>query len=180
MAAASILCLAAMAYIDYATGYELIFSAAYPLPVALTAWYLGKRETWLMSIAGGVTSWYVDRISDHSYTHPAVQYWNGFVCFLICIISGLLLLELRRLMAERQRMNDDLRRSLEELARSTEEIIKLQNGLQVMCAWTKQIKAGDEWMTAEEFLTTKLHLKLTHGISPEGIRKFEIETSKGT
>ena len=172
MAALSIVSLMAMAYIDYATGYELVFSAAYLVPVALCAWYLGKRETWLMAIAGGVASWYVDRTSGHVYSNTAVQYWNAFVCFLICIICGLLLLKLRRLMTERARMNDDLRRSLDELARSTEEIRKLQDGLQVVCAWTKQIKVGDGWMTPDEFLTTQLHLKLSHGISPEAARTF--------
>jgi hypothetical protein len=172
MATVSILSLGAMGYIDYATGYELIFSAAYLLPVALCAWYVGERATWIMSAAGGVTSWYVDRISDHVYSHFAIQYWNGFVCFVICIVCGLLLLGLRRLMGERQEVNDQLLKSLDELARSTEEIRKLQDGLQVVCAWTKQIKVGDKWMSADEFLTTQLHLKLTHGMSPEGAQSF--------
>jgi K+-sensing histidine kinase KdpD len=169
---ASFLSLLVMACIDYFTGIELIFSAAYLVPVALCAWYLGPWETWVMSILGGVVSWYVDRVSDHVYSHYAVQYWNAFVCFLICIVCGLLLLKLRRLMREREQVNDDLRRSLEELARSTDEIRKLQDGLQVVCAWTKQIKVGDRWMTPDEFLTTQLHLKLTHGMSPEGARIF--------
>lgn len=179
MVAASIVCLVAMAYIDYITGNELIFSAAYLLPVALCAWYLGRGATWLMSAAGGATSWYVDRASGHLYANGAVQYWNAFVCFLICIVCGLLLLKLRSLMSERARTNRELRRSLEELARSTEEIRKLQDGLQVVCAWTKQIKVGDTWMTADEFLTDRLHLKLTHGISPQGAREFEKEAGKG-
>jgi hypothetical protein len=174
----SIACLFAMAYIDYVTGYELIFSAAYLLPVALCAWYLGRMATWLMSIAGGGVSWYVDRVSGHDYSNHMVQYWNAFVCFLICVICGLLLLKLRRLMRERAQINEEMLRSLEELARSTEEIRKLQDGLQVVCAWTKQIKVGDNWMSADEFLTNHLHLKLTHGMSPEGAVEFEKGTGK--
>ena len=72
MAVASVVSLAVMAYIDYITGYDLVFSATYLLPVALCAWFLGKWETWLMSIAGGVTSWFVDRLSDHVYAHYSV------------------------------------------------------------------------------------------------------------
>jgi hypothetical protein len=172
MLVASIVSLGAMAYLDYATGYELIFSAAYLVPVALCAWYLGQAEVWLMSIAGGIVSWFVDKISGHVYTHVSIQYWNSFVCFVICIIGGLLLWHLRRLLTEREQVNDQLRQSLVEQARSTEEIRKLQDGLQVVCAWTKQIKVDDKWMSAEEFLTTQLHLNLTHGMSPEGARKF--------
>jgi K+-sensing histidine kinase KdpD len=178
MAVASVVSLAVMAYIDYVTGYDLVFSATYLLPVALCAWFLGKWETWLMSIAGGVTSWFVDRLSDHVYAHYSVQYWNGFVCFLICIVCGLFLLHLRRLMQERARTNEELRRSVEELARSMEEIRKLQTGVQVMCAWTKKIKVGEKWMSAEEFLTTQLHLKLSHGVSPEGIQQFDKDFAK--
>jgi hypothetical protein len=171
--AASIVSLAVMAYMDYATGTELIFSAAYIVPVALCAWYLGTTEVWLMSVAGGVTSWYVDRAGGHIYLTNSVQYWNGFVCFLICLVCGLSLVKLRRLMTERERINDELRRSLAELARSTEEIRKLQDGLQTICAWTNQLKVDGKWMTPDEFLTTHLHLKLTHGMSPEAADKFK-------
>jgi hypothetical protein len=173
----SVASLGAMAYIDYITGTELIFSAAYLIPVALCAWYLGKREVWLMALAGGVVSWLVDKFSGHFYAHNSIQYWNGFVCFIICAVCGLLLWNLRRLMTEREQVNDDLRRSLAELARSTAEIRKLQAGLQVVCAWTHQIKVGDKWMSADEFLTTQLHLNLTHGMSPEGALKFWEEPS---
>lgn len=179
MLVASLASLVAMAYLDYITGYELVFSAAYLVPVALCAWYLGKTEVWLMSLAGGLVSWFVDIHSGHVYSHAAIQYWNSFVCFLICIVSGLLLWNVRRLLTEREQVNDQLRQSMVELARSTEEVRKLQDGLQVVCAWTKQIKVGDKWMTADEFLTTQLHLTLTHGMSPEGIQKFK-ESAKGT
>jgi hypothetical protein len=55
----------------------------------------------------------------------------------------------------------------------------LQNGLQVVCAWTKQIKVGDQWMTPDEFLSTRLHLKISHGMSPEATREFQDELKKG-
>lgn len=172
MLAVSVISLLVMGYIDYATGYELVFSAAYLLPVSLCAWYLGKREVWLMSVAAGFTSWYVD--NGHVYAHSATQFLNSFVCFVISILCGLLLLNLRRVEVEREKTNRDLRLSLEELARSTAEIRKLQDGLQVVCAWTKQVKVGDKWMTADEFLTTHLHIRVSHGISPEAEREFNI------
>ena len=173
MMAVSVICLMAMAYVDYITGYELVFSAAYLLPVSLCAWYLGKREVWLMSAAAGFTSWLVD--SGHVYAHQGIQFLNSLVCFVISILCGLLLLNLRRVQVEREKANRDLRLSLEELARSTDEIRKLQDGIQVMCAWTKQVKVGEKWMTADEFLTTHLHLKVTHGISPEADAFFICE-----
>lgn len=56
---------------------------------------------------------------------------------------------------------------------SAPETTATQNGLLVVCAWTKRIKAGDQWLTPEEFLTRQLGYRLTHGISPEGVRLAE-------
>ena len=79
---------------------------------------------------------------------------------------------------ERNRANSHLQSALSDLEASTAEIRKLQSGLQVICAWTKQVKVGDKWMNPEEFLTNHLHLHLTHGISPEASLGFEKELEK--
>jgi len=175
MALASILSLFAMAYIDYITGYELVFSAAYLIPVSFCAWHFGRRAVLLMSIASGIAAFVVDTIDGHSYSHFMIQYWNSFTCLLISLITGLLLLRLKRTLEDRKQMNIDLQQALEELKRSTAEIRKLQNGLQVVCAWTKQIKVGEKWMTPDEFLSSQLHLKISHGMSPEASRDFETQ-----
>jgi hypothetical protein len=90
----------------------------------------------------------------------------------------LLLHRLKRTLEERSRANQDLQKALEDLKSSTEEIRKLQNGLQVVCAWTKRIKVGEQWMTPDEFLSTQLHLKLSHGMSPEASIEFEKELQR--
>lgn len=178
MAGASIISLLAMSYIDYITGYELIFSVAYLIPVSLCAWNFGRRAVWLMSVASGLASWFVDVLSGHSYSQYMVQYWNGFTCFLISLVTGLLLHRLKHTLEERTRMNIDLQKALEDLKRSTEEIRKLQDGLQVVCAWTHRIKVGEEWMTPDQFLKTQLRLKLSHGMSPEASQKFQDEIKR--
>ncbi|HWC59570.1 MAG TPA: hypothetical protein VHC44_07730, partial [Verrucomicrobiae bacterium] len=147
MALVSILSLVAMAYVDYVTGYELVFSAAYLIPVSVCAWYLNRRAVWWMSIASGISAFYVDRLSGYPYSHFMIRYWNSLMCLAISLTTGLLLHRLKRTLEERQQMNVELQSALDELKRSTEEIRKLQNGLQVVCAWTKQIKVNDQWMT---------------------------------
>lgn len=126
-----------------------------------------------MAFAGGAATWIVDHISGRPYAHFLIHYGNSFTCFLISAVVGLILHRLRNTLQARQQANDELRQALADLERSTEEIRKLQNGLQVVCAWTQRIKVGDDWMTPDEFLVKRLHLKLTHGISPEGMRAFE-------
>lgn len=162
-----------MAYVDHITGHELIFSAAYLIPVAVCAWYFSRTAVVLMSFAGGAMTWLMDWLAGKPYSHFMIHYWNSFTCFAVCLITGLILHRLKHVLTERRQANDELRRALDELERSTQEIRKLQNGLQVVCAWTKQIKVGDKWMTPDEFLSTQLHLKISHGISPEALREVE-------
>ncbi|HWB01399.1 MAG TPA: hypothetical protein VG796_00150 [Verrucomicrobiales bacterium] len=167
IAAACIALFVVLIYVDHSTGHEFEFSPAYLIPVSLCAWFFRPPAVWLISLGSGAATWLTDLLSGHAYSHFMFHYWNGFTCFLSTLITGLLLLRIRRTLTERQRLNDHLAKALDELKSSTEEIRKLQDGLQVVCAWTKRLKVGDQWMTPDQFLSTQLHLKLTHGISPE-------------
>jgi len=71
-------------------------------------------------------------------------------------------------------------RLYEELARSNAEIHQLQTQLLTICAWTKRIRAGEQWQTIEDFLTTRLRFKVTHGISDEARDEFVSHLEKGT
>lgn len=169
----SVALLALMAYLDHTTGYELVFSAAYLLPTLVCAWYFSRRVMLAMAFAGGVSTWFVDYYGGTPYSHFLFHYGNSITCFLVSGVSGLMFHKLRQSIAERDSTNECLRRALEQLEESTQEIRKLQEGLQVVCAWTKQIQVGDKWMTPDQFLVSQLHLKLSHGISPDGLRQFK-------
>jgi PAS domain S-box-containing protein len=71
-------------------------------------------------------------------------------------------------------------RLYDELARTNAEMHQLQNQLLTVCAWTKRVRAGEEWQTIEDFLTTRLHLKVTHGISEQAREEFVSHLEKGT
>jgi len=165
MAVLSVLSLLVMAYVDYATGFEVIFSAAYLLPAAICAWNFRRSAVWAMAAASGFASWFVDR--GHIYSHQLIEVWNAFMCFVITLVAGLVLQALRHTLTERQRTNRELQAALDQVRQSNEEILKLQSGLQTICAWTNQVKVGDTWMKPEDFLTNQLHLRVTHGISPQ-------------
>ncbi len=177
MALLSITSLGLMAWLDYRTGQELVFSCAYLIPVALTAWCFSRRWMIAMSLASGVIAFVVDELDGYEYSNPAIDYWNAFTCFVISIVTGFILSRLRQTLTEKQQTNEELRIALEKLEASTEEIRKLQSGLQTVCAWTKRIKVGEEWMTPDEFLSTQLHLQLSHGISPEAYDEMRREMS---
>jgi PAS domain S-box-containing protein len=72
-------------------------------------------------------------------------------------------LALQQTLAEKERL-------LEELRAAQQESLALREGLLTVCAWTKRIKHDGRWMSMDEFLSSYLHLHLTHGISDEGMK----------
>jgi len=178
--AASGLSLALVSWIDFETDYEFLFFTFYFIPVSLCAWYLGRPAVLGTALLSTVAWWLMDKHGSHHYTHAEYRLWNSLTCFGCLAGVGLMVHGLRQSLDERSHANEKLTLALAELNRTTAETRSLQNQLQVICAWTKRIKVDGQWMTLEEFLTNHLHLKLTHGMSPEGIHKFVTEmNSKG-
>ncbi len=180
---ASFASLALVSYIDWVTGYEGLFFIFYFVPVALCAWRLGQAAT--LGVAGIATvSWVLtDRLSGHIYSHTWLQYWNGVICFLALAILGLVMHRWQRSLREQRKAREELAKALEELRRSAEEVSKLQSQLQVVCAWTKRIRIDGSWIPLDQFLANKLHVPISHGISPEAfeqVRKSLNETLNQT
>jgi len=44
--------------------------------------------------------------------------------------------------------------------------------LLTVCAWTKQIRVGGEWLSFEKFIEATLGLQITHGMHPEAASQF--------
>jgi signal transduction histidine kinase len=90
LAVASVL-LAAIAWIDYATGFELEFFVFYFVPVAIGAWYVGRRSALLLAVAAA-SCWYAsDRLSGHGYSSAYLVYWQTGVRFASFLIIALAL-----------------------------------------------------------------------------------------
>jgi PAS domain S-box-containing protein len=53
------------------------------------------------------------------------------------------------------------KKSEEQLVNATAEIKRLQKRLVKICTWTKRIHVDGKWVPIDEFLTSKLHLRLT-------------------
>lgn len=173
--AASLASLLLMIVVDYLTGHEVLLTAAYLVPVSLCAWYLSARSVILMSLVSGIVTGGMGFVEGHVYSDHVFHYWSSLTCFITALSIGLVLHRLKQTLDQQVHTNENLRHALAELTTSTEEIRRLQNGLQVVCAWTKQIKVGDRWMAPDEFLSSQLHLTLSHGMSPEALQKAQEE-----
>jgi hypothetical protein len=170
--------LAVVGYIDYITDYDLHFQVFYFIPVSICAWHLRRREVIGMALVGALTWGLVDINSGHHYRHWGFWCWNTCICMATLLILGLVLRSLRDNLKQQQRARRELEQALANLRESAAEARKLQDQLQVVCAWTNRIKIEGKWMTFEQFLQKHLHLKLTHGISPEAMDRFAMEIEK--
>ncbi len=171
--AVSLISLVLVSYIDWYTGYEELFFIFYFVPVAFCAWRLSQAATVMMAVLAGVGWFITDWWSGHVYSQEWLRYWNGFICFLAFALLGLIMHRWQRSLQEQRKAREELARALEEIRRSTEEIRKLQGQLQVVCAWTKRIKIDGRWISFDEFLTSKLHVSVSHGISPEAYEEIK-------
>ena len=107
--------------IDYLTGNEVSIGLLYLGPLALGAWYAGRRIGIAIATIS-CASWYIAEIAvGGPYSHPAVPVWNALVRFGFFLTTGLLLTALRNsLLAQQELARTDVltglcsRRAFEE------------------------------------------------------------------
>jgi diguanylate cyclase (GGDEF)-like protein len=94
--AIGLLLTAVIGLVDYLTGYEIVFSLFYLLPVSLVTWFTGRSLGLIVSVCGGITLLFADVAAGHIYSHPAVYLWNSVAGLASFVIVTLLLSALRR------------------------------------------------------------------------------------
>ena len=90
----SIVLVALIGLTDYVTGPELFLSIFYLLPVALAAWFVDRQRGLWVSALAAATWFAADVTAGHTYSHPAIPYWNtvvrlGFFVIVTLILSAL-------------------------------------------------------------------------------------------
>ena len=168
---ASLANLLVLSYIVYLAGYHILFFVFFFIPVALCGWYLGRTSVVCMAILSGISWCLVDILSNHQYPFEVFRYANSLICFLAFATIGLLLQRLRQSLHEQMAVRRELEKALDEVNRSTEAVRRLQDQLQVVCAWTKRINVEGRWIALDEFLTKNLNTKITYGVSPEAMQE---------
>jgi len=175
--AASILILAGVAVVDFATGYEIHFFLFCYISVALLAWRVSLRSALVMAVACAIVwfavDWWLNR-----YTDLIIEVWNYGIRLAAFLILAVLLSWLRQTHERLSRLNDQLRETLDRMEASMAEAEKLRTQIQTVCAWTKRIKDEGKWVSFEEFLSKHYGLQFTHGISEEALRDLEKQMQK--
>lgn len=94
--------------VDYLTGYELVFSLFYLLPIYLSAWNLGQNYGFAVSFLSAVTWLTADLLAGNRYSHPIIFFWNTAIRLCTFAIITVLLARNRSLLeAERELARTD-------------------------------------------------------------------------
>ena len=79
-----------------------------------------------------------------------------------------ILLVLRNI-TKRREAQEQLADQVVKLKDALDRIAHLQNAIVSVCAWTKRVKIDGKWIPIDHYLAKYLGLKISHGISEEGL-----------
>ena len=161
-----------VAALDHISGTDLQFSVFYFVPIALTGWHLGPNASLIAAVGSSAIWWGVDVASGRSYRTEFIEVANYTLRLVSFVGIAVVFSRLRQARDDQRQLNVRLETTVRELQSSMLEIDTLRNEMQRVCAWTNRIQSEGKWVPMDQFLTDKLHLKITHGISEEGVEKF--------
>ncbi len=107
--------LAVLSLLDYLTGYEFGFFIFYFIPVAIAAWYGGRKEGIAMAVLCGICWYASDRLTDHPYSRPYFIYWETFMRMVSFLTTSLTLSRIRDMVLNEEKLLVELMTAKEKL-----------------------------------------------------------------
>lgn len=161
---------AVIGVVDYATGFQIFFSAFYLLPVGLAAWYVG-------GVAGAVTSilsvavWLAgDFAAGVRYPSLMVPIWNGGIAVIVYFVVVATLVKLRRLQKELEervcQRTSALTSEIQERGRLEKELVEIGEQAQRQVGHDLHDTLGQH-LTATAFAGQVLTARLENKSLPE-------------
>jgi len=150
-----------LGFVDYVTGYELGFFLFCFLPIAVTAWKVGRISSYMISILSTMV-WFLSDIPSHPYSNVLFAFWNTIMRLLSFLIIAYFTSKIKSLLGKKLEASQDLLRQ-----------VKTPNGLIPICASCKKIRddKGD-WQRIEEYFEERTNAQFTHGLCPECVDKL--------
>jgi K+-sensing histidine kinase KdpD len=176
--AASVVSLAVIVYFNYAAGNEVVIGQFLLVPVVIAAWYGGRLPAWTMAVVATISWIAVNNHNMPHYLNEHDRYLNWSLVLVRMLVAGTVTAVFREALDSSKRNLAEKEEALKTLRESTAELRAYEGQFQTICAWTNQIKDGDEWISFPEFLTRHLRAQITHGISPEAAAKLNSDHQK--
>lgn len=113
--ALSIAILLLIGWLDYITGYEFGFFIFYFIPVAISAWFVGKRPGVFIAFASAFCWYLSDKYTHHPYSKTYFIYWEMFMRLISFLTTALTIARIRQMLINEAHLNERLTHALEEL-----------------------------------------------------------------
>jgi K+-sensing histidine kinase KdpD len=158
--AASLAATLAVAWMDYATGLQLEFSAFYILPVLLAAWFAGRRWAAASALVNTMAWSVVDHLAGHFHPNFLYALWEFLDHALVYLLVAVAVGGLRAAIARQKSLNLQLSQALEEVGEL--------KGLLPVCAWCHKVRDDrGYWGQLETYIEARTQASFTHGICPD-------------
>ena len=115
--AASLAVLLLIGWLDYITGYEFGFFIFYFIPVAIAAWYCGRKDGISIAIASAVCWYMSDCFTHHPYSHAYFIYWETFMRLISFLTTAMTLSKIRNLVLNEELIIVELLKTRSQLAK---------------------------------------------------------------
>jgi signal transduction histidine kinase len=82
---------AAIAFIDYITGYEVTVLPFYAIPILFIVWFGNRNLAVIISVLSALASWWADAASGHIYSTEWIRVWDTIVrlmFFCLVVFAG--------------------------------------------------------------------------------------------
>lgn len=149
-----------VAWLDYATGPELEFSAFYIIPVLLSGWFSGWRWAIALALLNTIAWSLVDHWAGHMHRNAFFAVWEFTEHALVYMLVGATVGGLRLATTRQRALNLELSKALEEVGEL--------KGLLPVCAWCHKIRDDrGYWGQLETYIEARTQASFTHGICPD-------------
>ena len=102
---AGLVCVAVLAVIDFATGFEISFALFYVFPISFVAWYAGLKSAVVLSVASAAVWEEANRLAGQTYSSPAIPVWNAITRLGFFVTISVLLEFLKQALMREQALS---------------------------------------------------------------------------
>jgi len=161
----NILILIVIGVVDYLTGYEIVLSLFYLIPISFAAWLGGRAPGIIISVLSLMTMTATDFIAGKAYQHYFVEAWNLLMHLGFFVVYAIVLSQVKADSDQRSLLVHDLQKALNE--------VKQLSGLLPICASCKKIRDDKGyWNEIETYISAHSEAQFTHGICPECTKRL--------
>ena len=128
---ALVACVILVGYIDYITGYEFDILIFYFIPIGISAWFLNRRLSILITLLCTL-AWYFASVLSYEYSIRWLLYWNTAIRLVAFLVVCFMLLYIRTRFDKEKQLNLEISKQLFDRKQAEEKVREQVDFLQTL------------------------------------------------